>query len=108
MGMTGTMRDARVPPQDLSAERAALSAMLQGTATSREAIAKAVADLKTDDFYRGSHQEIYGAIRSLFESGEAIDSITVCDRLRRDGQLESAGGIAYVAGLIDEVSIATN
>ncbi len=106
--MTGTMREARVPPQDLSAERAALSAMLQGTATSREAIAKAVADLKTDDFYRGAHQEIYGAIRGLFESGEAIDSITVCDRLRRDGTLESAGGPAYVAGLIDEVSIATN
>ena len=40
MGFTRTTQETRVPPQDLGAERAALSAMLQGTEASREAIAK--------------------------------------------------------------------
>jgi replicative DNA helicase len=108
MGFTRTTQETRVPPQDLGAERAALSAMLQGTEASREAIAKAASTLQVDHFYRAAHQDIYRAVRELFEAGEKVDLVTVCDQLKRAGRLDNAGGQAYVAGLVDEIAIAEN
>jgi replicative DNA helicase len=92
----------------VNAERATLSAMLQGTEASTEAVAKAAGQLLVEHFYRTSHADIYRAIRELFEAGEKVDLITVCDRLKRMGRLDAAGGEAYVAGLVDEIAIASN
>ena len=92
MGFTRTTQETRVPPQDLGAERAALSAMLQGTEASHEAIAKAASTLQVDHFYRAAHQDIYRAVRELFEAGEKVDLVTVCDQLKRAGRLDNAGG----------------
>ncbi len=97
-----------VPPQNLEAERAALGAMLLGTDLSREAIAKVATTLEVQDFYCTSNQKLYAAIRSLFERGERVDLITVTETLRKTGELEKAGGTSYIAGLVDEIPLATN
>lgn len=98
----------RVPPQSLEAERAALGALLLGTEPSREALAKVVSSLSVQDFYRTGHQRIFAAVRGLFERGEKVDLITVTESLRRAGELETAGGHVYVAGLVDEIPLVTN
>ncbi|MEK7766428.1 MAG: DnaB-like helicase N-terminal domain-containing protein, partial [bacterium] len=105
--MPSTAHD-RVPPQNLEAERAALGSMLLGNEASREALAKVAGSLQIFDFYRTGHQRVYAAVRGLFERGEKVDLITVTEWLRKAGELEPAGGYAYVAGLVDEIPLAAN
>ncbi len=98
----------RVPPQSLEAERAALGAMLLGSEASREAIAKAVAILGVQDFYRAAHQHVYRTIRGLFEQGEKVDLVTVIDHLQKAGAVDQAGGKAAIASLLDEMPLVSN
>ena len=57
--------------------------------------------LKPDHFYRPRHRRIFGAMIRLKEKAEpeAVDALTVCDNLRSHGELEEAGGEAYVHSL---------
>ena len=48
----------RLPPQDVSAERSVLGAML----LSKDAIADVVEELRVEDFYRPDHQTIFSTI----------------------------------------------
>lgn len=95
----------KIPPQNLEAERAALGAMLLGDEASREAVAKAMATLRPEDFYKTAHQRIFAAMRALFEESEKIDAVTVKDKLEQGGHLETAGGPAYIGGLVDELPL---
>jgi replicative DNA helicase len=89
----------RVPPQSLEAEQSTLGSMLQ----SRTAVEKAVDLLRPEDFYRDAHRNIFEAISDLVRRDEPVDSLTVHEELRRRGQLEHAGGVEYLAALIDTV-----
>jgi len=94
----------RVPPQNIDAEQSVLGAIL----LDREAIYKVLRILKPEDFYRESHKVIYEAMLSLNESGRPVDLITVSERLRQQGDLEKAGGVAYIATLAEMVPTAAN
>ena len=75
---------SNLPPQDQEAERSLLGSLM----LDKKAINK-VADLLTfEDFYRESHQKIYGAITELFERQEPIDLLSVTTRLKEKKQLE--------------------
>lgn len=52
-----------------------------------------------DDFYRADHRVIAQAIRALHEARKSCDYVAVVEALRDAGQLENAGGPAYVAQL---------
>ncbi len=94
----------RIPPQSIEAEQSVLGSML---IDNRE-IADVVEILSADDFYREAHRLIFEAILALFGENEAVDFVTVTDRLKKAGTLEKAGGIALVTSLCNLVPVATN
>jgi len=89
----------RMPPQSLEAEQSVLGAIM----LDREALLAVLEILRPEDFYREAHRVIYRAIIDLYERHEAVDMLTVTEELRRQGLLEAAGGVAYLADLTGEV-----
>ncbi|MDL9935307.1 replicative DNA helicase [Gordonia sp. ABSL1-1] len=94
----------RQPPQDLAAEQSVLGGML----LSKDAIADVVEKLRSNDFYRPSHQAVYDAILELYGKGEPADAVTVSAELDRAGELRRIGGAPYLHTLISTVPTAAN
>jgi replicative DNA helicase len=88
-----------VPPHNEEAEASVLGAILL-TEQALDGVLLEVG-LRPDHFYRPRHQLIFRAMIRLKEKAEpeAVDALTVCDDLRSHGELESAGGEAYVHSL---------
>ncbi len=82
--------------------------MLGAIILDNDALPKALEILAQDDFYRESHRRIYRAILDLFEKNEPIDIVTVADYLRKNGDLEAIGGVAYLSTLADSVPTSAN
>jgi replicative DNA helicase len=82
-------------PASLHAEQTILGAML----VEPLAIVDATMLLKTDDFSLDSHRKIYEVMLHLAEVGYAVDIVTVAEDLRRRKELDSIGGMAYLASL---------
>jgi len=82
-------------PASLHAEQTILGAML----VEPLAIVDATMLLKTDDFSLDSHRKIYDVMLHLSEVGYAVDIVTVSEDLRKKKELESIGGMAYLASL---------
>jgi replicative DNA helicase len=97
----------RLPPQNLDAERAVLGAMLLNP----DAVGIAVELLHSDShqlFYAPAHQYIYEAIVALYGQAKPIDGVTLKDQLDRSGNLEGAGGLAYIGELTGSVPTSAN
>jgi replicative DNA helicase len=94
-----TPPEASVPPHNEEAEASVLGAILL-TEQALDGVVLEVG-LKPGHFYRPRHQRIFGAMLRLKEKAEpeAVDALTVCDDLRSHGELEEAGGEAYVHSL---------
>jgi replicative DNA helicase len=91
-------------PQARELEEAVLGALM----VEKYAPEKVMSYLKTDAFYVDAHQHIYDAIKNLFTSGNPIDILTVTEQLRKEGNLEAAGGAFYITQLTNKVSSAAN
>lgn len=98
------VRTPNTPPHSIEAEKSILGSML----LSRPAVEQAMETLRGEDFYLARHQDIFDAIRSLYERGEAVDSVTVIDALDRAGKLAAAGGVMYITELSLYVPSAAN
>ncbi len=94
----------KVPPQFVEGERAILGGLL----LNNDALPKVVASLAADDFYRDAHRQIYAAMVELFNKNEPVDWITLTAALKKDGSLESVGGIPFLTELADAVPTAAN
>lgn len=91
-------------PHDNDAERALLGAIL-----SDGSVLPAIrADLAPGDFYAQGHGKIFDAAISLLSDGQAVDHITLTERLKARGQLASVGGPAYLMNLDSAVPLAVN
>lgn len=64
--------------------------------------------VKPGDFYRSAHRIIYEAMVALFQKGEAIDVLTVSDRLETKKQLDQAGGLDTLSELAEIVPTSHN
>ena len=73
--------------------------ILGGMMVEPVAIIDATMLLKTDDFALDSHRKIYDAMLHLVEAGHAVDIVTVADYLRKKKELDSVGGLPYLASL---------
>src|SRR3954467_8438074 len=91
--------NGNVPPHNLDAETSVIGAVLLTEQALDGVLLEA--GLRADDFYRPRHQLIFASMVRLKEKAEpeAVDALTVCDDLRRAGQLEEAGGEAYIHSL---------
>ena len=101
------MEEPRVPttpPHSLEAEKSILGSML----LSHTAVEQAMETLCASDFYLARHQDIFQAIKGIYDRGEAIDSVTVIDALDRMGKLASVGGVMYITELSLYVPSAAN
>ena len=98
------LANLKLPPHSLEAEQAVLGGlMLDEQAWDR------VSDrVKEEDFYRRDHRLIFQAIALLANAGDPRDALTVSETLSRLGELENAGGIAYLGELVRNTSSATN
>jgi DnaB-like helicase N terminal domain/Protein of unknown function (DUF3987) len=78
----------RMPPHNIEAEESVLGSIL----LDNDVLLEIVDILRVDDFYRDDHQVVYQAILDLYERGQMIDAVTLCEELERDGRFERVGG----------------
>ncbi len=86
------------PIHDAEIERGVLGGALMTGALAVERLT-VDARLRASDFHLRAHQLIFAAMVELYDAGSAIDTVTVTDRLRITGQLDAAGGGAFVDAL---------
>jgi replicative DNA helicase len=91
-------------PHNLEAERSILGAVL----LDNQALNTAMEKLRADDFFLPQHRKIFEHMVELAEKQQAIDTVTLMEDLMRRGELESAGGIAYLSQLADGLPRVTN
>jgi len=91
-------------PHNLDAERSILGAVL----LDNHALNPAVERLRTDDFFLPQHRRIFERMIQLREKQQAIDIVTLMEDLTRKGELEAAGGVAYLSQLTDNLPRASN
>lgn len=95
---------ARIPPQNLEAEQSILGGLMLDSAALDD-----VEDIvSAEDFYRPSHQRIFATIKELHHKNEKADLLTVSNYLESRQELESVGGPAYLATLLEKTISAAN
>ncbi len=92
-------------PHYLDAEKSVIGSIIINNPALLKTLDKG---LKPDDFYLPEHQRIFDAFLRLDEQHKAIDLVTLSDDLQKEGKLEAAGGMAYLAQLVDGVPAFTN
>jgi len=97
---TQSFEFGKVPPQAIEMEEVILGAlMLEKTAIERiENI------LPKDCFYKEEHNFIYNAIYELNSQRKHIDLMTVTEQVRKNGNLDAAGGMFYIAQLTNKIA----
>jgi len=103
-GSEADERLLRQAPWSPEAEQAVLGAMLLDA----DATLKAVELLEDGAFYRDPHRRIFRAMEAIAERGDVLDPVVLRDELQRRGDLEAAGGLDYIAELLDVVPTAAN
>lgn len=94
----------RVPPHNIDAEQSVLGSLM----LDKDAIIKVADTLRTGDFYKPDHNDIYDAILALYEKREPIDALSLSNILEERGKLDRVGGSAYVTSLVNSVPTASN
>jgi replicative DNA helicase len=94
----------RLPPHSVEAEQS----LLGGLMLDQRAWDQIADVVGAEDLYRADHRLIFGAIASLVERNQPPDAVTVSEHLQRVGQLEAAGGLPYIARLVEDTPSAAN
>lgn len=94
----------RVPPNSIEAEQA----ILGGLMLNNDAWDQAAERISEADFYRKDHRLIFRVMGQLAEQDQPRDLVTVSQALEQLGQLDSAGGIAYLSELSSNTPSAAN
>ncbi|WP_420237953.1 replicative DNA helicase [Telmatobacter bradus] len=84
-------------PANTDAEKTILGAILLENASHSEAAEK----ISADDFSLDSHRRIYLRMSEMIDSQRAVDIVTLAHELSRNKELESVGGVAYLASLTE-------
>ncbi len=90
----------KVPPQAIDVEQVVLGSMM----LEKSAVNDTIDILQSSSFYDPKHQYIYNAIHELFATTNPIDLVTVTSLLQKKGELEAAGGAAYISSLTNRVA----
>ena len=96
--------DGRVPPQDVTAEKSLLGAVM----LSNDVLPEVLTVLRPRDFYETRHQIIFQAIIDLYDQHKPIDLLTLTSELKTKKQLKEIGGGVYLAELSNFVPAASH
>jgi replicative DNA helicase len=91
-------------PHSAEAERAILGAVILDNGL----ISQAIEMLKPEDFYVSSHRRIFVAMIGLFERGAEINPILIGEELKKEGGIETVGGISFITNLTYGLPHSTN
>jgi len=94
----------RIPPHDLDAEAAVLSAIM----LEPDALDKVLEFLRPETFYSEANRRIFDAALELHRKGIRVDVVSVAGELRDRERLAQVGGSAYLAELVDAVPSVSN
>ena len=97
-------RGPRLPPQALEAEQALLGGLL----LSNDAWDRIADRVSEQDFYQKEHRLIFTAVGDLADAERPRDVVTLSEWLENRGQLEEAGGLAYLGRLAQDTPSAAN
>jgi replicative DNA helicase len=97
----------RLPPHSPEAEQGVLGCVLLSP---NDCMGQCIEKFKSGEevFYDLRHQTIFKILAEMYDSREAIDLITLQQRLKNKQLLEEIGGIGYLAALPDTVPSAAN
>jgi len=96
--------EGRVPPHDLDAEAAVLSAvMLDG-----QALDRVLEFLKPDHFYSEAHRRIFESAIELHRVGQPVDVVQVGSWLKSRDRLAQVGGMPYLTELLNAAPAVAN
>src|ERR1700723_1658788 len=84
-------------PANVEAEKTILGAILLDNAAHSEAAER----LTAEDFSLDSHRRIFLRMSELMDSQRAVDIVTLSHELSRYKEVESVGGVAYLASLTE-------
>lgn len=92
----------RTPPHNLEAETGLLcSCMIDG---GRDTLTVCIDNkLTAEAFFPPSHQLVFQAMVELYKENVPVDPIVLAERLRRNGDLETVGGLAFLDRLSEAV-----
>ncbi|AWP34360.1 replicative DNA helicase [Pantoea eucalypti] len=94
----------KMPPHSLEAEQSVLGGLMLDNERWDNVSERVVAN----DFYNRSHRLIFSEMQRLLENSKPIDLITLSESLETRGELEMAGGFAYLAELAKNTPSAAN
>lgn len=94
----------RIPPHSIEAEQYVLGAMF----IDENSFYEIQGDLKVEDFYRQDHRLIFEAVEQVVENGSTPDILVMSEYLKEQGQLENAGGLAYLGTLAKDSFTSAN
>ncbi|MGA8743701.1 MAG: replicative DNA helicase [Terracidiphilus sp.] len=84
-------------PANIDAEKTILGAILLDNSAHSEAAER----LEADDFSLDSHRRIFLRMTELMNEQRAVDIVTLSNELARAKEIESVGGVAYLASLTE-------
>jgi replicative DNA helicase len=94
----------KVPPNSIQAEQSVLGGLMLDNQT-WDSVADKIVET---DFYRKDHRLIFRAIAQLAEKQIPFDVVTLSEALEATGELENAGGLAYLGMLAKDTPSAAN
>jgi replicative DNA helicase len=94
----------KMQPHSIEAEQSVLGGLL----LSNDAWDAVAEQVTVNDFYRADHRLIFRQVARLMEASEPVDVITLSETLNGNGELEGAGGLAYLAELAKNTPSAAN
>ena len=107
--MADSYESLKIPPHSIEAEQSVLGGlMLSGLANDSSAWDTIADKVVEEDFYRQDHRLIFRAIADLVEDNKPLDLVTISEWLKQRGELENAGGFAYLATMAKDTPSAAN
>ena len=91
-------------PYSVEAEQAVLGALIVDPSCMNEV----AVNTKVDYFYIPQHRDIYKTLASMYELSQAIDFVSLLEKLKADGVYDESGGKAYLTQLVQSVPSTAN
>jgi replicative DNA helicase len=96
--------EGRIPPHDLDAEAAVLSAVMLDPS----ALDKVLEFLKPEHFYAEAHRRVFEAALELKQGGRPVDVVQIGSWLKDRERIAQVGGMAYLTEILNAAPAVAN